>query len=138
MLNKKNKKEKNQYQWYIKKNILETIMYLSKKHYPNEFGALLTHKNKVINEIYIIPLTKDYANSVSFRLDLVPMDLNIIGSVHSHPSGFGTPSQADLNFFSRRYVNIIVYPPFSLNSYKVYNKKGEEIPLKIVESTNFY
>lgn len=118
--------------WKIKKKVLETIMYLSENSYPNEFGAMLVSENNLINDIYIIPATTENKHSVLIRSDLVPMSMNIIGTVHSHPSGFGKPSFADLNFFSRKFVNIITYPPFKLNNFKVYNKKGEEIYIEVV------
>ncbi|MDD3178400.1 MAG: Mov34/MPN/PAD-1 family protein [Candidatus ainarchaeum sp.] len=113
--------------WKIYDDVIESIMALSKSFYPNEFSGMLYAENNVIQDIYIIPKTISNRNNAIIRLDLVPMSLNIIGSVHSHPSGFGKPSIADLNFFSRKYVNIISYFPFSKNCFKVYDNLGHII-----------
>jgi proteasome lid subunit RPN8/RPN11 len=118
--------------WKIKKMVLQSIMYLSKNNFPNEFGAMLVADNFIINDIYIIPATKENSNSVIIRTDLVPMSIKVTGSVHSHPSGFGRPSRADINFFSKKFINIISYPPFNLNDFKAYNKKGKLINLEII------
>ena len=119
--------------WKIKKTVLQSIMYLSKNNYPNEFGAMLVSDDFIINDIYIIPATKENSNSVVIRTDLVPMSIKVVGSVHSHPSGFGRPSIADINFFSRKFINIISYPPFNLNDFKAYNKQGVLINLEIID-----
>jgi proteasome lid subunit RPN8/RPN11 len=118
--------------WKIKENVLQTIMYLSKNNFPNEFGAMLVGDDFIINDIYIIPATQESSNSVYIRTDFIPMSTSVIGTVHSHPSGFGNPSSADINFFSKKFVNLISYPPFNLDSFKAYNKKGELIIIEIV------
>lgn len=119
--------------WFIYKDVLKSIMEFSKSFYPNEFSGMLYIKNNIIQEIYIIPQTKSNYNSAVIRLDLVPLSLNINGSVHSHPTGFGKPSRADLSFFQSKDVNIIAYYPFSLDCFKVYDSSGKEIFLEILE-----
>ena len=94
----------------------------------------MIHKN-IIEDIYIIPATYSNENSAVIRLDLAPMRLALRGSVHSHPSGAGLPSMADLNFFMTKDVNLIAYFPFCLSCYKAYNKQGERIYLDVVEDT---
>jgi proteasome lid subunit RPN8/RPN11 len=121
--------------WKIKKNVFDTIIYLSKNNYPHEFGAMLVSENSdhVIDELYIIPATNDTVNSVTFRLDLIPLTFRVVGSVHSHPSGSGYPSKADSNFFSRRFINLIMYPPFDYTSFKAYDKQSQPINVDIID-----
>ena len=119
-------------QWKIKKDVLQTIMDFSKASYPNEFSGFLYVDDYVINDLYILPATKNYRHSTVIRLDLAPMLLNLNGSVHSHPSGFGLPSKADIHFFSNKMINIITFHPFSLNDFKAYDKEGNLVFLKII------
>lgn len=120
--------------WKIKKNVLLSIMELSKSSFPNEFSGMLVgdKDKKLIDDIYIIPATQNHRNSSSIRLDLVPMSFSIIGTVHSHPSGLAHPSRADLNFFQSKSVNIITNYPFGLKDFKVYDNSGNDIFLEII------
>ncbi|AGB04847.1 putative metal-dependent protease of the PAD1/JAB1 superfamily [Aciduliprofundum sp. MAR08-339] len=119
--------------WKIKKEVLKLIMESSKSSYPNEFGAFLRAKHKIIYEIILLPGTISGGRSVLYNLLMKPIDFTIVGSVHSHPSGVPLPSQADLDMFSRTGdVHIIVAYPFTLSSWKAYNRMGEEIEVKII------
>lgn len=118
--------------WYIYKDVLESIMEFSKSFYPNEFSGMLVSKDNIFQDIYIIPQTTSNENSATIRLDFIPLSLSINGSVHSHPSGNGFPSNADLSFFQTKDVNIIVYYPFTISSFRVYNFSGKEIEVSVI------
>lgn len=121
--------------WKIKQLVLKSIMEFSKSFYPNEFSGLLYCDifNKTIKDIYILPGTQSGRTSAVLRMDLAPMTFNLAGSVHSHPSGAGEASHADLSFFSSKDVNIIAYPPFDMSSFKVYDNKGNIIQLILIK-----
>jgi len=129
-------KDNSNLEWKINIDVLKSIMEFSKSFYPNEFSGLLYCDifSKTIKDIYILPATTSGRTSAVLRMDLAPMIFNLAGSVHSHPSGYGQASSADLSFFSSKEVNIIAYPPFSLESYKAYNNKGEIIQIKVLET----
>jgi proteasome lid subunit RPN8/RPN11 len=120
--------------WKINKIVLESIMEFSKNFYPLEFSGLLycDIDKRIITDIYILPGTHSGRTSAVLRMDLAPMTFNLAGSVHSHPSGQGDASNADLNFFSGKQINIIAYPPFSLDSYKAYNKQGVLVKIDVI------
>ena len=118
------------YKIYI--DVLFSIMGFSKSFYPKEFSALLYLSENIIEEIYFLPLTVSNENSAVLRLDMSPMIFSLKGSVHSHPSGYGGPSRADLHFFLGKDVNIIAYHPFGVEDYKAYNQKGEPIFLEVI------
>jgi len=68
-----------------------------------------------------------------FKLHMLPIDFSIVGTVHSHPSGFPLPSHADLEFFDKYgRIHIIVASPFSESSWKAYTYLGNEIDITIV------
>ena len=61
---------------------------------------------------------------------MIPFDLSYIGIAHSHPSGNASPSSEDLNHFFGR-IMMIAGAPYFENMLRVYNNKGEKIPLEI-------
>jgi len=93
---------------------------------------MLVADSSVIDDLYILPATQNFSKSVIFRPDLSPMSLKIIGTVHSHPSGYGVPSGADLSVFRGKQINLIAFPPFNIYSFRAYNKKGEAISLDVI------
>jgi len=119
----------------IKKGTLEAIVLAAKNTFPNEFLALLSSKgkNKIIDEFVLLPAI--YGRTFSgIRLDLIPYDNSIMGSVHSHPYGPPMPSRADLRAFrAMGETHIIIASPFNLDSFKAFNKEGKEIKLKVIE-----
>lgn len=121
--------------WKIKKVTLQTIMELSKAAFPNEFSGMLVgdKDEKLINDIYIIPVTLNNSHSSTIRTDLVPMSFSVIGSVHSHPSPNSNPSSADLRFFQSKNINIISRYPYNLTDFSSYDNKGQSIILEIID-----
>lgn len=109
------------------------IMEASKDSYPLEFGAFLRAENRVIYEISILPGTIQGDHHTIFMLYNKPIDFSIVGSVHSHPSGFTIPSDADLHMFSNTgQIHIIVGYPYNLNNFTAYDRAGKEIELKVI------
>jgi proteasome lid subunit RPN8/RPN11 len=98
-----------------------------------EFVAVLREEDGVIREFYFLPFTSTQV-SASLRYDLMPLDLHIAGSAHSHPSGALRPSDADLRFFPAlgRY-HLILGPPFSETSWRCFTSDGKPFDLEVVE-----
>ena len=120
--------------WKIRKDVLRLIMESSRSSYPDEFGAFLRAKHGIIYEIVLLPGTVSGRGSVLYNLLMKPIDFTIVGTVHSHPSGIPIPSEADLNMFSRTGdVHIIVAYPFTLDSWKAYDRDGNEINIKVLD-----
>ena len=64
---------------------------------------------------------------------MLPVDLTVVGTVHSHPSGALRPSDADLRLFrswGRRHL--ILGQPFGPSSWKAYDGNGRETRLEVV------
>jgi len=131
------KKEFNQkIDWKIKRKCLEMILEASKSSYPNEFGGLLRVDEKdkhTIVELVLLPGTISGNSHAIFRMHMLPIDFSIVGTVHSHPSSIPKPSDADLQLFNKRgKVHIIAASPYSLSSWKAYDRSGKEIVIEIV------
>ena len=104
-----------------------------RNNFPDEFFVLLSKDSKdVIDSYVVLPLFYQTPNAVSYRSDLMPLDSSIVGTMHSHPSGYAIPSDADLSTFHRfGNIHLIVGYPYSLENIRAYNKKGE--PLKDIK-----
>lgn len=116
----------------IKNNTLQDAIDASIEMYPLEFMCFLSSKaqNNVIDELIIFP-TYNGPDAASVDLNSIPIGMGIIGSLHSHPSNYIIPSKADLEFFRRYDINIIIGSNNRRN-YKVFNKNGEKILLEVI------
>ena len=133
---KKKKKEVVFKKWKIKKNCLDLIFESAKSSYPNEFGALLRvdeEQRDTITELVLLPGTISGDAHAIFRMYMLPIDFSIVGTVHSHPSPYPFPSDADKNLFRKHgSIHIIVAYPYDMSSFRAYNYNGDEIELEIV------
>ncbi len=118
----------------IRRGVLELIMESSKSSLPNEFAAILKAKRGVIFEIALLPGTISGETSAIMQIFMRPIDLNYVGTVHSHPSGLIYPSEADKNLFSKfGHIHIIVGYPFKIDSWRAFNNEGAEITLEVTD-----
>jgi len=116
-------------QWLIEKELIEYIMEISKDYYPKEFLALLRAEKEIIKELVFVPALRSGNSSASFNPFALPHYFDVVGTVHSHPSGGGEPSEKDLKLFSKYPVNLIVFYPFSESSFRAYDDRGNYVEL---------
>ncbi len=122
--------------WKITRKCLNLILEASKSNYPKEFGGLLRIDKiakDTIREVMILPGTVSGDSHAIFKLHMLPIDYSIVGTVHSHPSPFAIPSEADLDLFNRfGKIHIIVANPFNENSWKGYDYMGNELEIDVI------
>lgn len=123
----------------ITHELMQMIFEASKDTYPNEFGALLKKaKDGIIDELLLLPGTQSGRSSALFRLHMLPITYDVVGSIHSHPSPHPFPSKADINFFSRLGdVHIIVAHPFDMGSWRGYNRQGEPLKIEVLKPREY-
>ncbi|WP_405295895.1 Mov34/MPN/PAD-1 family protein [Methanobrevibacter sp.] len=113
----------------VDREVLESVIYYSKKAYPNEFLAFFDGeiKDKILYITGLIFLPGETCETGAvIHTELIPMNTKYMGSVHSHPGPSAQPSDADLMTFSRHgYFHMIVCLPYSLDTFKSYNRYGE-------------
>ena len=119
----------------IAKDTLDLILGVSRSSHPREFIGLLCADEELITDIFFLPGTISSDENASIRMDMMPMGLCYVGSVHSHPHPAATrPSKQDLLMFSKTGdCHIIACYPYATRDWRCYNSKGEERKLEIVE-----
>lgn len=117
----------------IARDTLEFILEASRSTLPVEFAGLLQVEDEIITEVLILPGTENSRMSALVRLYMLP-NMQVAGSVHSHPSGDLRPSEEDLIFFSRTGDHhIIAGPPFDLHSWACYDANGKRRELSVLD-----
>lgn len=120
----------------ITRRTLESALASARSAYPNEFGGVLrADPPGVISELLFLPGTTAGRRHANFQLYMLPADLTVVGTIHSHPSGALHPSDADVRLFrnwGRRHL--IVGAPYGPGSWRAYDSNGEETRLDVVES----
>jgi proteasome lid subunit RPN8/RPN11 len=119
----------------IAKDALDFILEVSKSNHPREFIGMLCADGGLITDVFLLPGTISSTENAIIRMDMMPMGIRYVGSVHSHPHPAATrPSEHDLLMFSRTgSYHIIACYPYGEQNWRCYNAKGEERKLEIVE-----
>jgi proteasome lid subunit RPN8/RPN11 len=119
----------------IAKETMDFIREVCKSNHPREFIGLLCADRDLITDVFLLPGTRSSDEQAIIRIDMLPIGLRSVGSVHSHPSpGASRPSAQDLLLFSKRGdYHIIVFFPYDELDWRCYNSRGEELELEVVE-----
>ncbi|MDO8339880.1 MAG: Mov34/MPN/PAD-1 family protein [Candidatus Burarchaeum sp.] len=118
----------------ITRDAFDFIAHASRNTYPEEFvGLLRKNKKGVINTILIIPLSEFGDGFSSINFNMVPMQSDSCGSVHSHPNGVPLPSHQDKLFFSKLGgVHLIIASPYDERSVRGFDEKGKPMAVQII------
>lgn len=119
----------------IKRTVADGILAFSRDMHPKEILLLLRGERDdgfQINEFVIPPSAIHGLGFSTFRPDMIPFDLSILGVVHSHPSGALRPSTYDLNHFYGRIMMIVAYPYSSVQDIAIYDGRGRAIPFEVI------
>ena len=119
----------------VDREVLDSVIYYAKQAYPNEFLAFFDGKinDKIlyITSLIFVPGETCETGAV-VHTEMIPMNTKYWGSVHSHPGPSAHPSDADLKTFSKNgYFHMIVCLPYSLETFKAYDRYGEPMNYSI-------
>ncbi|MFB6311673.1 MAG: Mov34/MPN/PAD-1 family protein [Salinirussus sp.] len=127
----------------IAEGALEFARSASADAHPNEYMGLLRGEDArslgldrdgtVLTDVLVIPGTESNPVSATVKTNMVPNDLRAAGSIHSHPNGVLTPSDADLGAFSRNRVHIILGAPYGPDDWQAYDRDGEPMDLPVLD-----
>ncbi len=139
--NKKNEKGKSKTKkvktgYTISREVLETAIAAARESHPHEFIAMLGESKKRKNHIDELIFLPSISGGVSaiIHMDMLPMGMRVLGTVHSHPSPHPYPSEQDLETFSKRgRVHIIIAYPYTMDSWRAYSSSGEPVTVRVVD-----
>jgi proteasome lid subunit RPN8/RPN11 len=125
----------------VDREVLESVIYYSKKSYPNEFLAFFDGeiKDKIlyITGLIFLPGERSQSSAI-IHTEMIPMNTKYMGSVHSHPGPSARPSDADLMTFSRHgYFHMIVCLPYSIETFKSYDRYGQPMDYILGDYADF-
>lgn len=117
----------------IRRKTLRMVLEASRDTYPREFAAVLRAEEGVITELLLLPGTISGDVHAIFQLHMLPIDFTAVGTIHSHPSGNYSPSEADRNLFSHfGRIHIITGHPYTEDTWRAYDHMGNPRPLEVV------
>ncbi len=120
----------------IDREVMEEILQIARESYPNEFVAMLQGKvaEGVLHIDGLLFLPGETSNQGAVMdVFMMPLIDEGIGSVHSHPGYNGSPSGADLHFFSKNGLfHLIVAKPYTEDSIFAYNSFGEPVGFNVL------
>lgn len=132
-------KQKPQRDVIIARQAADGIITYSKARHPNEMILILqgksTRDNIIVEGLVIPPFASSGPFYSGFPVHDLPFDGSYIGTAHSHPSGSNSPSLEDLNRGFYSSVSIIISHPYEYETIAAYNRKGEHLKVKIVDSS---
>jgi len=131
------KQERVQRHVLITRQAADGIITWSKTHHPNDVILVLqgrTTKDQIIVDGLVIPPFAESGPFYSgFAIHDLPYTIPHIGTVHTHPGTSNKPSLEDLNYFSG-FVSIIISYPYEDETIAAYNRNGNSLEIKIVDS----
>ncbi|WP_121744455.1 Mov34/MPN/PAD-1 family protein [Natronorubrum halophilum] len=126
----------------IAEETLEFALESSEASHPNEYMGFLRgteadevgldRDGLVITDILVVPGTESNSVSATVKTNQIPNDVKALGSVHSHPNGVISPSDADLGTFGRGSVHIIIGAPYRRTDWQAFDSRGERTQLNVL------
>jgi proteasome lid subunit RPN8/RPN11 len=117
----------------IRQDLLNLLLQMGRDTHPNEFVALLTERDGIIDEVDLLPGTVTGEDSASLFFDMMPLSTHIAGSCHSHPNGVLRPSDADIRFFPRTgRFHIIIGYPYTERNWNCFSANGQPCTMEVV------
>lgn len=121
---------------YVKKSVILSILEYASACHPKE-GILLLRgkidkKRIMIEEVELPPLSIRGLGFSGFRPYMLPIDLSIVGTAHSHPSGVLRPSLTDMNKFYGRIMIIAAYPYRRERDIAIFDGEGNLMRYEII------
>lgn len=127
----------------VKKSVIRACLAAAKSALPNEFIGILSGKKEkgedgfitITIDNMVVPNGIRVTESQSFFDDwLSPINMDSIGSFHSHPSpGLPRPSRQDVAAFSKEGgIHLIASMPFVVENLAAFDSRGRKIPFKAI------
>lgn len=120
----------------LRRDLLESVLEYARETHPNEMLVLIRADVKgdvaTVRDLVFPPFEVQGSFFVYFNPTALPPYLDVLGSIHSHPTGSLKPSVNDLIHGYGPVIIIVAYP-YDVGSVAAYNKKGERIRLVVTD-----
>ncbi len=117
----------------IAREALKFALEVSASSHPKEFAGMLYETDNVITHVDV-PITQSSNVSAVMDLFMLPVNPHLVGTIHSHPSGVLTPSDADIKMFMQGGpCHIIVGHPYDFYSWMCYDRSGNTRTLEVLD-----
>jgi proteasome lid subunit RPN8/RPN11 len=117
--------------------VADSIITWANTHHPNEAILVLLGKSTKaqisIDGVVIPPFSESGPFYSGFGIHDLPYTIPHVGMAHSHPGGSNSPSLEDLHHFIG-FVSIIISHPYGDNTIAAYDRNGNKLELRIVNS----
>lgn len=131
--------EKKQRQVIMTRMAADGIISYSRGLHPNEAILILRGKASreqvTVDGLAIPPFASSGPYYSGFSDFFLPFDSSYVGTAHSHPSRSNKPSLEDLNMGFYGTVSIIIAYPYEDDTMAAYDRAGNELEIKILNST---
>jgi proteasome lid subunit RPN8/RPN11 len=121
----------------IHREVLDSLLAYARMSHPAEAIALLRGSVKkgvvIVRELVIPPGALHGETFSAFQPSLLPLDMSVVGSAHSHPSSDPTPSTQDLLNFVGAIGIIVAYPYEGPSNIMAYDSRGKALEVEVVE-----
>jgi len=121
----------------VRRDVVNSVLTYSKAAHPREGILLLRGSSKkgvlTIESVAVPPMATHGNGYSSFNWYMLPIDMSFVGVAHSHPSGHPVPSHQDMLHMMGKVMMIAGYPYEDLETLKVYDSKGNEVPYEVDE-----
>jgi proteasome lid subunit RPN8/RPN11 len=118
----------------ISRDVVRLMCEMGRENHPREYGCALRAEDGVIRELVLVPGMIGGDRHTFMNTWHLPVDPSIVGTVHSHPSPFPIPSDADKQFFSAYgRVHLIIASPYTPTSWRAYDLTAAPVSLQTVE-----
>lgn len=118
----------------IQRDVIEPMLEIARERHPQEVIFLLrgtvNHGDILIEDFLLPPFASAGVSFAEFPQHMLPIDLSIVGTAHSHPSGAYRPSTMDLNHFYSRIMIILAYP-YRETNIGAFNSRGEDLNIVV-------
>lgn len=121
---------------HVDKGVVDEMLKIARTAYPNEFVAMLQGKVEDgvlhIDGLLFLPGETSDKGAV-MNVFMMPLVEEVVGTVHSHPGYNGSPSGADLHFFSKNGLfHIIIAQPYDEDSVYAFNSFGDRMDYRVI------
>ena len=114
---------------------IDVMAQMGRANHPREYGAALRAEKGVITELVLVPGMIGGGSHTFLNTWNLPIDPSLVGTVHSHPSPYPIPSDADRQFFGHfGHTHIIIAYPYNAYSWRAYDLTSEPVKLDVVDA----